>query len=67
MDLKGKFGYQLKGTFDEVCSQCHYDWPEYEGFAATHSLHVDDWGIDCDYCHTFERNRPNSSDCSQCH
>jgi hypothetical protein len=54
MNLTGELGYALKGTYNQVCLQCH----ENEGnpnFAAVHDKHVSSRHYDCSYCHMFSR------------
>lgn len=57
MDLVNSLGYGLKGTRQQVCTQCHdiedgEDEPEYLWI---HEEHVKDEGYDCSWCHGFSR------------
>ena len=54
MDLQGELGYELKGPFSQVCTQCHgYESPE--GFESLHEEHVREERFDCAWCHNFSR------------
>ncbi len=64
MDLQADLGYELKGTAEQVCTQCHELEPA-DGFASIHNEHVASEGIDCSVCHRFSRpERGLSSDIS---
>ncbi len=61
MDFTGTLGYQLKGSRQTVCMQCHgqedgEDGPEYRWI---HEKHVEDKKYDCSWCHTFSRPERN--------
>jgi hypothetical protein len=54
MDLQGELGYAPKGTYNQICLQCHGN----EGnlnFQEVHSKHVDSRHRDCAWCHSFTR------------
>ena len=54
MDLKDELGYGLKGSDQDVCTQCH-KYKRSKGFKENHSKHVADKRIDCSTCHNFSR------------
>ncbi len=54
MDLKADLGYQLKGSPEQVCTQCHRSKEE-RGFYDLHRKHVSDKHLECSHCHTFTR------------
>ena len=54
MDLPGVLGYNLKGPFGQVCTQCH-ELESPPGFRETHEIHVREEHYDCSWCHTFSR------------
>ncbi len=54
LDLQGTLGYQLKGTIQQVCIQCH-NFKSPRGFSTEHDKHVDDKNFDCSWCHNFTR------------
>jgi hypothetical protein len=60
MDLVGDLGYQIKGSVNQVCSQCH-SLEDSEGFIDLHQEHVQEEGKDCSWCHTFSRPERNLS------
>ena len=67
MDLKGELGYELKGTMDEVCTQCHKQRqvnkfksdPEKYAFYKVHNKHVEGKNLECSNCHNFSRPERN--------
>ena len=67
MDLKGELGYELKGTMNEVCTQCHKQHqvnrfmsdPEKYAFYKVHNKHVEGKNLDCSNCHNFSRPERN--------
>ena len=54
MNLVSDLGYALKGSKEEVCTQCHKA-KRAEGFKSTHKKHVSDKKYDCSVCHDFTR------------
>ena len=54
MDLQGDLGYELKGTLQEVCSQCH-NYKDPKGFSNDHNKHVTTYRYNCSWCHNFSR------------
>lgn len=54
MDLKGKLGYELRDSNQDICTQCH-EYKESDGFLENHTKHVAEELIDCSACHNFSR------------
>jgi hypothetical protein len=54
MNLLEDLGYELKGSENFVCSQCH-SLEDTDGFDDIHEEHVEDKGYDCSWCHNFSR------------
>ncbi len=54
MNLQTELGYDLKGSTDQVCTQCHRR-KDSEDFVKTHDRHVTDKDFDCAWCHNFSR------------
>lgn len=53
MDLQNDLGYALKGPQSTVCTQCHSS--KSGTFSFIHSFHVNSFGFECSWCHTFSR------------
>jgi hypothetical protein len=54
MNMKGEFGYELKGPTNQVCTQCHGTKSSMH-FTTVHDKHVRQKGKDCSTCHKFSR------------
>jgi hypothetical protein len=59
MDLKGDLGYRLKAPESKICTQCHEQDDDNEGFKDLHEEHVEEKKYDCSRCHTFSRPERN--------
>lgn len=58
MDLENSLGYDLKGSPEVVCVQCHESKGAMD-YLKVHSKHVDSKEYDCSWCHGFSRPERN--------
>jgi hypothetical protein len=54
MNLAEDHGFELSGPVNEVCTQCHGN-EDMPSFQSVHTIHVEDEGFDCSWCHSFSR------------
>lgn len=57
MDLSA-LGYALKGSYENVCLQCHGP-KEVKEYQSMHKKHVEAKSYDCSWCHDFSRPERN--------